>query len=129
MCTVMPVPAPNHPDDSMVNKFSIVIFPLSMESDDPLKRVEAIDHAGRELAKSPEAVMNLFLVNLSGLLPAAWARPFFTNTQATCVVSNVPGPNKPIYIWGRKLVDTMFWLPHLGTSGKLLHAMAFAFQV
>ncbi|CAG7723524.1 unnamed protein product [Allacma fusca] len=114
---VMPLPAPNHPDDQMVNKFSIILFPLAIDSVDPVERVRDIDREGRKLAQSPEVVMNLFLVTLAGAMPVVLARPFFTNTQATMVVSNIPGPSRTIKIYNRKLVDTMFWLPHLGSSG------------
>lgn len=34
------------------------------------------------------------------------------------VFSNLPGPDKSIELWGKKLIETMFWLPNVGHSGE-----------
>jgi len=117
------MPAPNHPDDKMTNKFSIVLFPLDCMSSDPVVTSKRIAEAGKKLARSPAAIGNLFLMAIGGVLPASIMRFFLTNSQATAIVSNLPGPSREISIWGHKLLDTMFWLPSLGDSGKIIRPM------
>ena len=37
--------------------------------------------------------------------------------KATAVMTNVPGPGKPIYLAGSKLAEIMFWVPQSGGIG------------
>lgn len=102
----------------MTNKFAVVLYPLESQSNDPRVRCAAIDKAGKEIATSPEPHVNLFLAQLIGVAPTIFSKFFIYNTQSTVVISNLPGPDRQIKIWESPLIETMFWLPNVGHSGK-----------
>ncbi|CAL8123081.1 unnamed protein product [Orchesella dallaii] len=122
---LIPVPAPNHPNNTMTNKFAIVMYPLECKSSDPRVRCAAIAKTGKEIALSPEPHVNLFLTQLIGVAPTIFSKFFIYNTQSTVVVSNLPGPDRVIKIWGNSLVETMFWLPNVGHSGVSVSILSY----
>ncbi|ODN04367.1 O-acyltransferase WSD1, partial [Orchesella cincta] len=122
---LIPAPAPNHPNNTMTNKFAIVMYPLECKSHDPRVRCAAIAKTGKEIAISPEPHVNLFLTQLIGVAPAIFSKFFIYNTQSTVVISNLPGPDRTIKIWGKPLVETMFWLPNVGHSGVSVSILSY----
>lgn len=56
----------NHPNNKMINKFAVVLYPLECKSNDPRVRCSAIEKAGKKIAVSPEPHVNLFLAQLIG---------------------------------------------------------------
>jgi hypothetical protein len=38
-------------------------------------------------------------------------------TKSTAVMTNVPGPQKPLYLAGREIREQMFWVPQSGNIG------------
>ncbi|OXA55595.1 uncharacterized protein LOC110848092 isoform X2 [Folsomia candida] len=115
--TIIPVPAPNHPSDQIVNKFSIVYLPLELQKSKTVERCREIEKQNRIMSMSPHCYLNLFLMDLLCVFNVAFSRWLIVNKQCTLVISNLPGPTKPITIWGYPMVDTMFWLPNVGSSG------------
>jgi hypothetical protein len=115
--TIIPVPAPNHPDESLENKFAIIMMPLEMKTPAPLDRCREIEKENRRMSSRPDGYMNLFLMDLVAVFPIWLAKWLIVNNQCTTVISNLPGPKKQISIWGYPLEDTMFWLPNVGSSG------------
>jgi hypothetical protein len=111
---MIPVPAPNHPDNELVNKFSIVMMPLELRTQNVLERCRSIEKASRAMSQSPDSFMNLFLMDLVAVFPHKMSKWFILNSQCTSVISNLPGPKKAFSIWGYPVKDTMFWLPNVG---------------
>ena len=93
------------------------MFPLDCQSGDPIVTSKSIDKAGKDMARSPDAHVNLLGVRVAGGLPACILRLYLTNNQSTVIVSNFPGPSKNISIWGCKLVDSMFCFPSVVNAG------------
>jgi hypothetical protein len=68
------------------------------------------------LKRSPEPVAALALFNLLGRVPKAVediAAQMF-QSKASVVMTNVAGPQQPIYLAGAPIERVMFWVPHPG---------------
>ncbi|HSW12965.1 MAG TPA: wax ester/triacylglycerol synthase family O-acyltransferase [Solimonas sp.] len=105
----LPVSVRPEGDDSSANAISFIIANLHTHLHDPLERIKAI-HASTRLAKEqmqrlPKAGINNYTMlfmspyiaqMLTGL--AGHTRPMFNLT-----ISNVPGPDRPLYFNGARL--------------------------
>ena len=96
------------------NKVSAMLATLPTNVDDPLKRLEIV-HAATKLAKSQQAAIPQGLVDqVSDFAPPALtaraARVVFATgllhrlPPFNLTISNVPGPNVPVYLCGAKLL-------------------------
>ena len=89
------------------NKVAAMWAPLPVGIDDPVESLHYIAQAMEELKKSGQAVGAQVLTNLAGFAPPTilsqaarlQARQRFFNL----VVTNVPGPQFPLYVLGRRM--------------------------
>jgi len=101
------------------NKFSLVFLKLPVYLEDPILRLKEVKRRMDKLKKSPDPYVNFGLLSAIGFLPATAAQKaaqFFGN-KASGVMTNVPGPQKPLYFAGKEITNIMFWVPRSGTVG------------
>jgi diacylglycerol O-acyltransferase / wax synthase len=101
------------------NKFSLVFLKLPVYLEDPILRLKEVKRRMDKLKKSPDPYVNFGLLSAIGFLPktsAQKAAQFFGN-KASGVMTNVPGPKKPLYFAGKEISNIMFWVPRSGTIG------------
>lgn len=104
---------------SLGNKFSIVFLSLPVYLKDPVLRLKEIKRRMDKLKVSAEPYVNFGLLNAMGYLPTTLAQKaaqLFGN-KASGVLTNVPGPRKPLYFAGKKISNIMFWVPRSGVIG------------
>jgi WS/DGAT/MGAT family acyltransferase len=98
------------------NQFGVVFLNLPIGIENPVERLYAVRANMRSLKGSFQPVLTL------GLLAAAGAGPKIVQDQlitvlarnASAVMTNVPGPQQPLYMAGRKIDRFMFWVPQSG---------------
>ena len=98
------------------NEFGVVLLDLAIGSRQRLQRVLATKASMDALKRSPEPVAALALFNLLGRVPKAVediAAQMF-QSKASVVMTNVAGPQQPIYLAGAPIERVMFWVPHPG---------------
>jgi len=103
------------------NKVSAMFaeFPVAIE--DPVARLEAIHEQMQELKGSGQAVAAERLTALSGFAPAmllslaARVGSRLPQSSVNTVTTNVPGPQKPLYLAGRRLLEAFPFVPVGGT--------------
>lgn len=104
----------------MDNKFAAVMLSLPVDIDDSVERIAETKRLMDQLKRSVEPVATFGIVNVMlKTLPFRWSAgliDFFAN-KCTCVLSNVPGPQKPLYLAGRRLRAMLFWVPQRATVG------------
>lgn len=101
------------------NKFSLVFLKLPVFLEDPILRLKEVKRRMDRLKVSADPYVNFGLLSAIGFLPAAAAQKaaqFFGN-KASAVMTNVPGPKKPLYFAGGKISNIMFWVPRSGAIG------------
>jgi diacylglycerol O-acyltransferase len=101
------------------NKFSLVFLKLPVYLEDPILRLKEVKRRMDKLKYSADPYVNFGLLSAIGFLPTAAAQKaaqFFGN-KASGVMTNVPGPRKPLYFAGKQISNIMFWVPRSGTVG------------
>ncbi|MCP3959896.1 MAG: DUF1298 domain-containing protein [bacterium] len=104
----------------MENRFATVLLKLPAGVSDVRERVFATKRRVDRLKRSVEPMVMFGAQNLLlSLLPAGFGRrlaDFFGN-KTTSVLTNVPGPQVPLSIGGRRLRGMVFWVPQRGLIG------------
>ncbi|HJV04518.1 MAG TPA: wax ester/triacylglycerol synthase family O-acyltransferase [Actinomycetota bacterium] len=90
------------------NQVSVFFVDLPVGERDPVKRLRKITRATRTLKRSQQAVAATALINSAGWAPATLhglaARLVSQQRLINLVVSNVPGPQVPLYLDGARLL-------------------------
>ena len=101
------------------NKFGLVplLLPVGIES--PIARVFEVRKRMSELKTSYQAVLAMALLGLVGLAPRTLQKQTldFLARKATTVMTNVPGPQQPLYMAGARIRRIMAWVPQSGDIG------------
>jgi diacylglycerol O-acyltransferase len=106
------------------NKVSAIFAELPVEIEDPVLRLEAIREQMRELKASGQAVAAERLTALTGFAPAVLlalaGRLASTIPQSAVntVTTNVPGPQQPLFLCGRRMLEAFPFVP-LGGSVRI----------
>lgn len=101
------------------NHFGLVFLDLPVGIANPLDRVYAVKRSMDELKSSKQAVATFGFLELLGLAPHLVQQPTLDvlSRKASVVLTNVPGPQKPLYLAGLKILEQMFWVPQSGEIG------------
>jgi len=101
------------------NHFGLVFLSLPLSIDNPLERLYAVNDRMNELKSSKQAAVTLGFLAALGLGPSAVQKPVLDilSQKATAVLTNVPGPQQPLYLAGAELKELMFWVPQNGSVG------------
>jgi len=101
------------------NRFGLVPLVLPVGIANPFERVYAVRERMAALKGSYVAPISLALLELMGMLPRPVQQEVLDllANKATAVMTNVPGPQQPLYFAGRRLEEIMFWVPQSGNIG------------
>jgi diacylglycerol O-acyltransferase len=107
------------------NRIAVMRAPLPVYVEDPVARLQVVRQAMDGLKESKQAVGAEVLSNVQNLAPptvlAQASRINFSTRLFNLIVTNVPGPQFPLYVLGRRLLD-LFPVAFLPKD----HAMAVA---
>ncbi|HUY64367.1 MAG TPA: wax ester/triacylglycerol synthase family O-acyltransferase [Acidimicrobiales bacterium] len=104
-------------DGTLQNKVSAMFAELPVGLDDPAERLAAISAQMEGLKESKEAVAGEALTSLSGFAPPmllALGMRLATRVaqrNVNTVTTNVPGPQFPLYVCGRRMVKAYPYVP------------------
>jgi len=101
------------------NHFGLVFLSLPLSVDNPLERLYTVNDRMNELKSSKQAAVTLGFLAALGVGPSALQKPVLDmlSQKATAVLTNVPGPQQPLYLAGSELKELMFWVPQNGSVG------------
>lgn len=113
------------------NHFGLVFLDLPIDAKNPLARIYRVSQAMRELKSSKQAAVSLGLLAVVGMAPAKIQAPALElfSDKATTVLTNVPGPQIPLYLAGAPIEELMFWVPQNGSIGMGISLMSYAGRV
>ncbi len=101
------------------NRVSSWNIDLPLEMDDPIERLHAIHETTQEL-KDSQAALGIDMI----MKVAEWTPPVLLSLgaqsiggQTNSIITNVPGPQFPLYMLGAKLVEMMPVVPLLAGVG------------
>ena len=107
------------PRQKLGNAFGLVPLVLPVGMEDPLARLDEVRRRMNELKGSYTALVAMSVLGVLGASPKQVQNEIqnFFARKATAVMSNVPGPQTPLYLAGSQLDQIMFWVPQSGDIG------------
>ncbi|HTP09500.1 MAG TPA: wax ester/triacylglycerol synthase family O-acyltransferase, partial [Anaerolineae bacterium] len=113
------------------NQFGLIILPLPVGLRDPLQRLHVLKRRMDDIKDTPEALVAFGVLSLMGLTPHQIEKVIidFFAAKTSAVMTNVPGPRRPIYLAGQRLRSLMFWVPRAGDIGLGLSIISYAGDV
>jgi len=113
------------------NHFGLVFLSLPLGERNPLARVRRISERMDELKSGRQATVSFGLLAALGMGPSALQKPALEmlSEKATTVLTNVPGPQQPLYLAGERVKDMMFWVPQNGSIGMGISILSYDGQV
>ncbi len=102
------------------NRVSAMFAELPVGIEDPVERLNAVRMQMEGLKRSQEAVAGDVLTSLSGFAPALLLalglRAAFRMPQRSVntVTTNVPGPQQPLFLAGRRMLEAIPYVPLAG---------------
>ena len=101
------------------NHFGLVFLPLPIGEANPIDRVKKVHERMNELKSSKQAAVSFGLLAALGMGPSVLQKPALDmlSEKATMVLTNVPGPQQPLYLGGGQVKQMMFWVPQNGGIG------------
>ena len=102
-------------EGALGNRLATLMVPLPLREADPVARLAAIHEATARLKRSEQARAASLVIEATGFVPptlnrvlaAAISRPLTWNL----VISNVPGPQVPFYLLGRRVLAIHPFVP------------------
>ncbi|MBS3804543.1 MAG: wax ester/triacylglycerol synthase family O-acyltransferase [Oleiphilaceae bacterium] len=116
------------PLESLGNEFGLVLVTLPVEVESPLARFRQVQKHMNRLKESYQAQITYSLLDIFGRGPDVLERRAIAliSSKASAVLTNVPGPKKPVYLAGVKLKQPMFWVPQTGDIGIGMSIFSYA---
>jgi WS/DGAT/MGAT family acyltransferase len=101
------------------NTFGLVFLDLPISSPEPHQRLVRLKASMDRLKRSTEAVVSFGILNALGKTPAEVehvVNGIFAR-KGSVVVTNLPGPRRPLSLAGTSISDVVFWVPHPAELG------------
>ena len=113
------------------NRFGIVFIKLPVGEPDPVARVHAVHQRMDEVKARAQATSTFVILAVVGALPG-WGRRIavrILGAKCTAIVTNVPGPQQPVFLAGARLARLVFWVPQAGSVGLGVSILSYAGEV
>ncbi len=104
---------------SLGNKFGLVFLDLPIGMAHPLERLYEVRRRMLALRGSYQPIIALGLLSAVGYGPRALQQQVtaLLGNSASAVMTNVPGPQTPLYFAGKRIGELDFWVPQSGGIG------------
>ena len=101
------------------NQFGLVFLDLPIGIENPVERLYAVRANMDALKGSSQPILALGLLAAMGSGPRALQDVVLQMLarNASSVMTNVPGPQQPLYLAGARIDSLMFWVPQSGDIG------------
>jgi WS/DGAT/MGAT family acyltransferase len=115
-------------DQGLGNWFGLVPLLLPLGIANPLARLYEVSRRMDALKGSYLAPISLGLLAGVGLMPKPLQQQVLDilANKASAVMTNLPGPQQPLYFAGRRLEQLMFWVPQSGDIGMGVSILSYA---
>ncbi len=113
------------------NRFGLVALTLPVGIANPFERVYEVKRRMDELKNSYQAALSMGILGAVGFLPRPVQKQVLDmfSSKGSAVMTNVPGPQIPLYLAGRRLAQQMFWVPQSGDIGMGVSILSYNSQV
>ncbi len=136
----VPISIRKEDDGEMKNKISNMLIPIATQIEDPIERLEAIQEqtakgkvrhkalGAKTLAKLADAVP-FGLANLAAGVYSRYNLNEFHRPPFNVTITNVPGPQFPLYMSGNKILSMFALTPVVDGLGLIIAVLSYNGQV
>ena len=113
------------------NRFGLVFLPLPVGVSGSFRRLTEVHRRMDEVKRSRDGAVSYALLSATGLAPEPVERKIvdlFTG-KGTAIVTNVPGPPKPVYLAGVPIRAVLVWAPTSGHIGMSVSIFSYRGEV
>ncbi len=109
------------------NHFGVIGVELPVGLDNPMTRLYEIFRRTQALKHSYEPPVTLGIMTALGYAPQILQDRLMDLlvSRCTAVMTNVPGPQHPLYLAGARIKQVMFWVPQVGDVGMGVSILSF----
>jgi WS/DGAT/MGAT family acyltransferase len=113
------------------NKFGLVFLPLPVGMSGTYRRLVEVHRRMDELKRSRDGAVSYVLLGVAGLTPEPVERKIVDlfSAKGTAVMTNVPGPKRPVFLAGTRVRTVLFWAPTSGQIGMSVSIFSYAGKV
>jgi WS/DGAT/MGAT family acyltransferase len=110
------------------NRFGLVYLSLPVGIEDPAERLVAVHRSMEAIKHSPEAAISYGILGTMGLTPPQVEQRLLNlfTAKGSAVLTNVPGPRRPVWFAGSKVSGVIAWVPTAGTAGVGVSIFSYA---
>lgn len=114
--------------EKLGNAFGLVPLVLPVGIEDPYARLCEVKKRMQELKGGYQALVAMAVLGVLGATPKQMQSEIqnYYARKASAVMSNVPGPQTPLYLAGSQLDQIMFWVPQSGDIGVGVSILSYA---
>ena len=116
---------------SLGNRFGLVFVKLPVSEPDVVARVRAVHERMGRVKGAEQAASTFAILAIVGALPT-WGHRLavrILGAKGSAVVTNVPGPQRQVFLAGARLVRAVFWVPQTGSVGLGVSILSYAGDV
>ena len=101
------------------NRFGLVYLELPVGLEDRAERLAEVHRQMDAIKHSPEGPISYGILGIVGATPLPAERRLVDlfSSKATAVMTNVPGPRRPVYFAGSRVAGVLGWVPAAGDIG------------
>lgn len=130
MKVMVPVSVRDHRDrGTLGNRVVMLVVPLPVGQDDPVLRLKAVSETMTAAKASAQISAGEAFVRMSGLVPpqvvAGLSRAQAYHRSFNLLVTNIPGPQFPLYLRGRRLLELFPQAPLAANQGLSIGALSY----
>lgn len=120
----------DHEKGALGNRVSGMVAKLPIAEQDPRRRIERVRRITKHLKETKQALGAELLTSVSEwtapTLASMASRLAFENRTANVVVTNVPGPQIPLYLLGSRMAETYPMVPLFSSQGLGIALFSYA---
>ncbi|MGA9860374.1 MAG: wax ester/triacylglycerol synthase family O-acyltransferase [Solirubrobacteraceae bacterium] len=113
------------------NKFGLVFLPLPVGTSGSYRRLTEVHRRMQEIKDGRDGPVSYGLLSVTGLTPEPLERRIVDlfSAKGTAVMTNVPGPKKPVYLAGTPVATVLVWAPTSGHIGMSVSIFSYRGEV
>jgi WS/DGAT/MGAT family acyltransferase len=113
------------------NRFGLVVLALPVGIEDPVARTAEVKRRMDTIKHGHEGAISYGILELMGHTPAlVEARLIdYFSAKGSMVLTNVPGPRRPLSVAGTRLAGVLVWAPCSGSIGMSVSIFSYAGKV
>jgi diacylglycerol O-acyltransferase / wax synthase len=113
------------------NEFALVLLALPVGVEEPGARMRDVKMRMDGIKRSHEGAISFGILSAIGMTPTQVESRLigFFSEKASAVVTNVPGPRRPVYLAGVPVRGVLVWAPCSGGLGMTISVFSYAGEV